>query len=93
MKLWLAVQDQMTSSGIVGSSVLDVNIQTVQSSSLNFFPQMKSPASRMAAISNSVKEWAMLHAKYIHDEDEDKANKSKHERYEKTNKIIEPMAQ
>lgn len=50
MKIWLAVQDQMTRLGIAGSSVLDVNIQTVKSSSLNFFPQMKPPASRMEAI-------------------------------------------
>jgi len=60
MKLWLAVQDQMTSSGIAGSSVLDVNIQTVKSSSLNFFPQMKSPATRMEAINSDV---AALQAK------------------------------
>ena len=88
MKLWLAVQDQMTSSGIVGSSVLDVNIQTVQSSSLNFFPQMKSPASRMAAINSDM---AALQAKK-QPSGQPKLDQL-HGRYEKTNKIIEPMAQ
>jgi len=68
--------------------VLDVNIQTVKSSSLNFFPQMKSPASRMEAINGDV---AALQAKKQPSE-RVKLDKL-HERYEKTNEIIEPMAQ
>ena len=88
MKLWLAVQDQMKSAGIAGSSVLDVNIQTVKSSSLNFFPQMKSPASRMVAIKSDMTE---LQA------NKQPSGQAKLEQlqaeYDKKNEIIEPMAQ
>ena len=68
--------------------MLDVNIQTVQSSSLNFFPQMKSPASKMEAINDDV---AALQAKK---QPAERAKLDKlHEGFEKTNEIIEPMAQ
>jgi hypothetical protein len=84
----LAVQDQMKSAGIAGSSVLDVNIQTVKSSSLNFFPQMKSSASRMEAIKSDMAE---VQAKK---EPSGEAELEKlHAEYEKNNEIIEPMAQ
>jgi hypothetical protein len=88
MKLWLAVQDQMKSAGIAGSPVLDVNIQTVASSSLNFFPQMKSPASKMEVIKSDM---AAVQAKK---EPSGEAKLEKlHAQYEKKNEIIEPMAQ
>jgi len=68
--------------------VLDVNIQTVKSSSLNFFPQMKSPASKMEAIKSDMAE---LQAK------KEPSGQSKLDKlgveYEKKNEIIEPMAQ
>ena len=54
MKLWLAADAMMDKLMLGKNNILDVNIQTVKSSSLNIFRELKSIASSMLDLFNDI---------------------------------------
>ena len=84
MKLWLAADAMMNKLMLGKNNILDVNIQTVKSSSLNIFRELKSKTSSMLDLFNDIEE--------AKEDKKPKQIEKYNKQFARYNKKVEPLA-